>query len=79
VLGYILVIASLFTNGFFFVFEEKLFSKYHLEPFQIVGIEGLWGLLFYAITLPAITFIPCNFGMSACVMSQTSFAFLERP
>lgn len=44
-----------------------------------MGIEGLWGLLFYGITLPIITFIPCNFGSSACVVSQSSFPYLERP
>jgi drug/metabolite transporter (DMT)-like permease len=30
IIGYILLICSLFTNGFQFVFEEKLLAKYHI-------------------------------------------------
>jgi len=37
VVGYILLIASLFTNGFQFVFEEKILNKYHVEPLEMVG------------------------------------------
>lgn len=37
IIGYILIIASLFTNGLFFVSEEKLYQAYHLEPMQVVG------------------------------------------
>lgn len=37
IVGYLLIILSLFTNGFLFVFEQKLLSKYHLEPLQVVG------------------------------------------
>jgi len=60
--GYILIICSLLFNGFFFVFEQKLLNKYHLEPLQIVGYEGLFGLTMYAFLLPILTFIPCSFG-----------------
>jgi drug/metabolite transporter (DMT)-like permease len=37
IVGYILLITSLFTNGFQFVFEEKLLGKYHIEPLEMVG------------------------------------------
>lgn len=37
IVGYILIIASLFFNGFFFVFEQKLLTKYHLDPLEVVG------------------------------------------
>ena len=37
VIGYIALIVSLFFNGFFFVFEQKLLNKYHLDPFA--GVE----------------------------------------
>ena len=33
VIGYILIIVSLFTNGFIFVFEQYLLKKYYLDPF----------------------------------------------
>jgi hypothetical protein len=54
---------SLFTNGFLFVFEQKLLSKYHLEPLQVVGYEGMFGLAIEIVLLPIITFIPCTFGV----------------
>lgn len=74
--GYILIVISLITNGLFFVVEEKLFKLYHLEPVQVVGLEGLFGLLFYAITIPIISFIPCSFGLNACVYSDTCFPYI---
>lgn len=30
IVGYILIAGSLFSNGFLFVYEQKLLSKYHL-------------------------------------------------
>ena len=79
IMGYILIIASLFFNGFFFVFEQKLLTKYHLEPLQVVGYEGLFGLCFYILVLPIISFIPCTFGESACVFSHEALPYLEKP
>lgn len=78
-MGYILIIASLFFNGFFFVFEQKLLSKYHLNPLEVVGYEGAFGLSMYIILLPIISFIPCAFGVDACVFNYEGFPFLEKP
>lgn len=47
--AYLLIFTSLFTNGVHFVSEEKLFDKYHLDPFLLVGTEGVWGLIFSTI------------------------------
>jgi hypothetical protein len=59
----------LFFNGFFFVFEQKLLTKYHLDPLEVVGYEGLFGLCGYLVLLPIISFISCSFGVDACVFS----------
>jgi hypothetical protein len=75
----LLIILSLFTNGFLFVFEQKLLSKYHLEPLQVVGYEGMFGLVIELVLLPILTFIPCSFGVEACVFSERAMPFLERP
>ena len=61
------------------MFEQKLLSKYHLEPLQVVGYEGLFGLTLYIFLLPILTFIPCTFGASACVFNHEAFPFFERP
>lgn len=78
-MGYILVGISLFFNGFFFVFEQKLLSKYHLDPLEVVGYEGLFGLVIYLALLPILTFIPYTFGVDACVFTDSGFPFMERP
>jgi hypothetical protein len=35
-----------------FIVEEKILGNYVLEPFQIVGTEGMWGLAYYIFLLP---------------------------
>lgn len=47
----LLVIAQLFTGSMFIV-EEKLLGDYYLDPLKVVGLEGLWGVLMWAILLP---------------------------
>jgi hypothetical protein len=56
-----------------------LLTKYHLDPLEVVGYEGLFGLCGYLVLLPIITFIPCSFGAEACVFTEQGFPFLERP
>lgn len=70
VIGYLLLILSLFLNGFQFTYEEKIFEKYHIEPVKMVGIEGLFGLSFNITMIAIFTFIPCDFGKEACVYND---------
>jgi len=35
-----------------FIVEEYLLDGYELEPFFIVGSEGMWGLSYYIVFLP---------------------------
>lgn len=79
VVGYILLIASLFTNGFQFVFEEKLLGKYHIEPLEMVGYEGMFGLAAQLILVLIMSFVPCSFGSDACVFNSAGMPFVERP
>lgn len=52
VLGVILlIVAQCFTGGQF-ITEEKLLGGYYLDPLLVVGLEGFWGCLYYAILLP---------------------------
>ena len=55
----LLLIAQLFTGGMFIV-EEKLLGDYYLDPLKVVGLEGLWGLIFSCILLPIYQHIPCS-------------------
>jgi hypothetical protein len=75
-MSYVLIIISLLFNGFFFVYEQKLFKKYHLHPLQVVGYEGLFGLSIYLVFLPISNFIPCQLGLDACVFNADGYSFV---
>lgn len=60
----LLIVAQLFT-GTMFIVEEKLLGDYYLEPFQIVGLEGMWGLVYYVVLLPIMQLIKCGSQTSA--------------
>jgi heme A synthase len=51
-LGIIFLLISQCFTGAQFVVEEKLLSGYYLDPLLVVGLEGFWGCLIYAIILP---------------------------
>lgn len=55
----LLIISQLFT-GTMFIVEEKLLGDYYLEPFQIVGLEGMWGLSYYIVLLPIMQLVQCG-------------------
>jgi len=42
------------------IIEERYLRTYHIHPFRMVGLEGLWNLLFTAIMLVGYYFIKCD-------------------
>ncbi len=48
---FILIVATVFSSGLYVV-EEKLLGSYELDPLKVVGLEGLWGTILWAILLP---------------------------
>ena len=68
-IGVLLILASLFSNGFLFVYEQKLYQIYHIDPLYMVGMEGMFGIVIYLIVMPILTFVHCSFGIDACVFS----------
>jgi drug/metabolite transporter (DMT)-like permease len=46
-----LLASQLFTGGLF-ITEEKILGDYYLDPLKVVGLEGMWGLCYYAVLLP---------------------------
>jgi drug/metabolite transporter (DMT)-like permease len=55
----LLLISQLFTGGQF-VTEEKLLSGYYLDPLLVVGLEGMWGCIYYMIVLPIFQNVSCD-------------------
>ena len=45
---------------------------------MVVGLEGMWGLCYYAVILPVLQFIPCNYDKNICpnmhVVEDTALA-----
>ena len=73
--GIILLMISQLFAGTMFVVEEKLLSQYYLDPFKIVGTEGMWGVLYYLIALPIMQSIQC--GGKTGLGSLCNFGYLE--
>lgn len=55
----LLLVAQLFT-GLQFISEEKILAGYYLDPLLVVGLEGFWGCVYYAILLPIFQHINCD-------------------
>lgn len=45
----------------------------------MVGFEGVFGLLIMGVINACFTFVPCTFGVSACVFNHKGMPFFERP
>ena len=52
ILGIFLLICSQMFTGAMFIIEEKILGDYYMEPFKMVGLEGMWGLSYYVVLLP---------------------------
>ena len=61
----LIVIAQLFTGGQFIV-EEKLLGGQNVHPLLCIGLEGLWGTIFFAILLPIFQVIKCDTTSQLC-------------
>ena len=42
-----------------FIVEEKFLGDYYLEPFFVVGTEGMFGLAYYLVLLPIMQLVKC--------------------
>jgi drug/metabolite transporter (DMT)-like permease len=62
-LGIILLLSSQCFAGAQFISEEKLLGDYVLDPFKVVGLEGMWGTLYYLILLPIFQNVSCSADM----------------
>ena len=58
-----------------FIVEEKLLSQYYLDPFKVVGTEGMWGVLYYLCILPIMQVIQC--GGTQGLEKLCNFGYLE--
>lgn len=59
-MGIIMLIVAQFFSGGLFIVEEKLLGDYYLDPLKVVGLEGLWGCIIWAVLLPIFQQIKCD-------------------
>ncbi|CAM6005525.1 unnamed protein product [Sphagnum balticum] len=45
----------------------------------MVGYEGMFGLATELVLILITSFIPCTFGVDACVINSAGMPFIERP
>lgn len=60
IVGLLLMLGSILIQGSQFVVEEKFLGDYYLSPLKVIGWEGIWGVIMFAILLPILQFIPCH-------------------
>jgi len=57
--GIVMVLISLLIQAGQFVVEETIISKHEVNPMRMVGLEGIFGLIFILNWIMIFTFIPC--------------------
>lgn len=75
-MGIILLLVSQCFTGAQFIVEEKLLGGYYLDPFLVVGTEGMWGLLYYLACLPFMQILTCGSGTGS-LAKMCNFGYLE--
>jgi hypothetical protein len=64
------MLISLVFNGFFMAYEQYLFTKHTINPMQMVGYEGVFGMIIILSVSIILSYIPCNFGQDNCVYNS---------
>ena len=60
IIGTLLVIFAQFFSSFGYIVQEKIIKTYDVHPLQLVGYEGLWGIIVFTVLLIIFQFIQCN-------------------
>jgi len=50
--GIVLILVAQLFAGIMMIVEEYFLGDYYLDPMKVVGLEGMWGLLYYMTILP---------------------------
>ena len=57
--GIIMVFISLFMQGCQYVIEEHVFTHHQVDPYMMVGTEGLYGTSYIFVVIFIMSFINC--------------------
>lgn len=54
-----MVVVSLFAQGFQYITEEHVLKNYHMDPKRLVGLEGMFGIVWIFVIIFIVSFVPC--------------------
>jgi len=60
VMGISFQLISITINGLQSIIEELILQRFFLIPAQMMGTEGIWGLMYYTILLPVLCLVECG-------------------
>ncbi|CAD8133905.1 unnamed protein product [Paramecium octaurelia] len=59
IISIFLMLFSIFLYGFQYTIEERFYKTYFIHPLELIGFEGMWGLIIYTFICISLTFTKC--------------------
>jgi hypothetical protein len=72
------MLISLIFNGFLYAYEQFLMRKHTINPLQMVGCEGCFGIFIISLVALSFSIIPCDLQPKLCVYDHFGNPYLER-
>ena len=70
------MLVSLIFNGFLYAYEQYLMRRHTIDPLQMVGCEGCFGIFIIGFVALIFSLIPCGFDVSLCVFDVHNNPYL---
>ena len=78
VTGYVIMLISLVFNGFYYAYEQLLIRRHSIDPLQMVGCEGCFGMLIVLLVSLTLSLVPCGLGEKYCAYDPHGYGYFER-
>jgi hypothetical protein len=72
------MLISLVFNGFLYAYEQLLMRRHTINPMQMVGCEGCFGLFIITFIALCFSLTPCSFGEKMCCYDSFGNPYFER-
>ena len=77
-IGYLLMLISLIFNGFYYAYEQLLMRRHSINPLQMVGCEGCFGMVIVSFVALILSLVPCDLGAGYCSYDSHGNGYFER-
>lgn len=58
-IGLVIMVFAVFFKAAKMVYEELILNKYQVSPYRVIGLEGLYGMIFVVNWMYLLSFIRC--------------------